>query len=183
MLGRLRPRLTYANVTATIALFIALGGSSYAALSLPRNSVGTQQLRPGAVRSSDVKNRSLHVADLSVRARRALTGRRGPAGPPGPVGPAGAPAVKLFAAVASSGRLLRGNATSGGSAGATGEYVVGFAQPVSGCAFTATLGTTDANAAPPGRITVRELDGRVGVQTFDEAGNPSDLPFHLLVAC
>jgi hypothetical protein len=32
MIQRLRARLTYANVMATIAVFIALGGSSYAAI-------------------------------------------------------------------------------------------------------------------------------------------------------
>lgn len=183
MIGRLRQRLTYANVTATLALFIALGGSSYAALSLPRNSVGTKQLRPGAVRSSDVKKRTLQLTHLTPGARRALAGRQGPAGPAGPPGPAGAPAIRYFAAMASNGRLVRGNATGGGSAGATGEYVVGFAERVSGCAFTATLGTTDATAAPAGRVTVRELDGRIGIQTFDAGGNPADLPFHVIAAC
>src|SRR5688500_9282597 len=124
MIRRFIDQLSYANVTATIALFIALGGSSYAALSLPRNSVGTQQIRPGAVRSVDVKNRSLQVSDLSSTARAALAGRIGPAGP---AGPAGVPAAKHFAAVSPSGALLRGNATSGGNAGGTGTYVVGFA--------------------------------------------------------
>ena len=42
-------RLTYANVTATLALFIALGGASYAVTDLPAHSVGTRQLKPGAV--------------------------------------------------------------------------------------------------------------------------------------
>jgi hypothetical protein len=42
-------RLTYANVTATVALFVALGGASYAAIALPPNSVGPRQLRSGAV--------------------------------------------------------------------------------------------------------------------------------------
>ena len=42
-------RLSYANVVATLALFVALGGSSYAALKLPRNSVGAKQIRSGAV--------------------------------------------------------------------------------------------------------------------------------------
>ena len=180
MIGRFTQRLTYANVTATLALFIALGGSSYAALSLPRNSVGPQQLRSGAVRSPDVKNRSLGVADLSLRARRSLAGRPSPVGPPGP---AGAPAARHFAAVAASGALVRGNATSGGRESAIGTYVVGFAERVSGCAFSATLGTTDGSTVSAGRVTVRELDARVGVQTFDPAGNPADLPFHLVVAC
>jgi len=42
-------RLTYANVVATLALFVALGGASYAAVELPVNSVGPRQLRAGAV--------------------------------------------------------------------------------------------------------------------------------------
>ena len=76
-------------VVALIALVIALGGTSYAAVTLPRNSVGARQIRAAAVRSSEVKNRSLGLADLSIRARRALQGQRGPAGPAGPAGGAG----------------------------------------------------------------------------------------------
>jgi hypothetical protein len=45
----LRPRLTYANVTSTLALFIAIGGVSYAATQLGPNTVGTVQLRNHAV--------------------------------------------------------------------------------------------------------------------------------------
>jgi hypothetical protein len=47
--GRMTNRLTYANVVASMALFIALGGASYAAIALPVNSVGPSQLRTGAV--------------------------------------------------------------------------------------------------------------------------------------
>jgi hypothetical protein len=56
---KLVPRLTYANVMATIAVFIALGGASYAAIKLPRNSVGTRQLRNGAVTAAKIKNGSV----------------------------------------------------------------------------------------------------------------------------
>lgn len=45
-------RLTYANVTATLALFIALGGASYAAVELPAGSVGARQLQPAAITPS-----------------------------------------------------------------------------------------------------------------------------------
>ncbi len=41
--------LTYANITATLALFVGLGGASYAAITLPADSVGKQQIQPGAV--------------------------------------------------------------------------------------------------------------------------------------
>ena len=65
---RLRPRLTYANVTATLALFIALGGSTYAATQLPPNSVGSQQLKPNAVTSSKVRDHSLTATDINQAA-------------------------------------------------------------------------------------------------------------------
>jgi hypothetical protein len=45
-------RLSYANVVATIALFISLGGASYAAIALPPHSVGARELRAGAVTHS-----------------------------------------------------------------------------------------------------------------------------------
>ena len=41
---QLRQRLTFANVVSCIALFVALGGVSYAATQLPKNSVGAKQL-------------------------------------------------------------------------------------------------------------------------------------------
>lgn len=49
---RVRKQLTYSNVVATLALFLALGGASYAAMTLAPNSVGTRQLRSGAVTGS-----------------------------------------------------------------------------------------------------------------------------------
>jgi prepilin-type processing-associated H-X9-DG protein len=52
---KLRPRLTYANACATIALFLALGGGAVAATRLPAGSVGTAQLRKGAVSGPKLK--------------------------------------------------------------------------------------------------------------------------------
>lgn len=179
MQRRLKDRITYANVTATLALFVALGGTSYAALKLPRNSVGSAQIRTGAVRSSEIKDRSIRTRDLSLQARKAL---RGTPGPQGLQGATGAPAAKFFAAVSGAGEFVRGNATSGGRAGSVGFYVVGFAEPVSGCAYAATLGATDGTVTP-GRITVSDEGGKVGVRTYDGSGNSADLPFHLVVAC
>ena len=43
------PRLTYANVVATMALFVALGGGAYAATQLEKNSVGPSHIQPRAV--------------------------------------------------------------------------------------------------------------------------------------
>jgi hypothetical protein len=49
MLSSFRRRLSYANVMASVAVFLALGGTAYAALKLPANSVGEKQLENGAV--------------------------------------------------------------------------------------------------------------------------------------
>ena len=69
---------------ALVALFIALGGTSYAAVALPRGSVGTPQLRKNAVTTAKVKNGSLLAKDF-----RAGQLPAGPAGSPGPAGPGG----------------------------------------------------------------------------------------------
>lgn len=62
----MKPKLTYANVVATLALFLALGGVGYAATKLPRHSVGRAQLKSGAVNSRKVKNNSLTGADVKT---------------------------------------------------------------------------------------------------------------------
>lgn len=84
------PKPTYANVTATISLFVALGGTSYAVSQLPRDSVGNRQLKSNAVSSSKVRNGSVQSADLAPSARTGPRGPRGGGGPAGPIGPAGA---------------------------------------------------------------------------------------------
>lgn len=73
MLAGLRHRLTYANVTATVALFLALGGGAYAAISLPKNSVGTKQLRKRAVTTSKIANGAVATSRV---AKAAITSRK-----------------------------------------------------------------------------------------------------------
>ena len=58
-------RLSYANVIATMALFIALGGVGYAATALPKNSVRTKQLAKNSVTSPKVKDGTLGRSDLA----------------------------------------------------------------------------------------------------------------------
>ena len=63
----MRERLTYANVMATVAVFIALGGASYAAIRVPKNSVGTKQIRKDAVNGTKVKDNTLTGKDVDER--------------------------------------------------------------------------------------------------------------------
>jgi hypothetical protein len=65
------PRLTYAGVTSTLALFIALGGGAYAAATLPANSVGAKQIKKSAVERAKIKN---NAVDGSKVLDNALTG-------------------------------------------------------------------------------------------------------------
>ena len=74
----------HSTVAAYLALFIALGGTSYAATKLPKNSVGASQIRANGVGSSEVKNGSLRKADF-----RASDLPVGPAGAQGPKGDKG----------------------------------------------------------------------------------------------
>lgn len=62
-----RPKLTYANVIATIALFVALGGAAVAA-GLPKNSVGPKQLKRGAVTAPDIRRGAVTAGKIAPRA-------------------------------------------------------------------------------------------------------------------
>jgi len=110
------PRFTYSSVTATVALFLALGGSSYAALQiggadvrngsltgsdvrnesiksrdLDNGTVTGGDLKNGSVAASDIKDASLLAADFKAGELPAgPQGIQGPQGPGGPQGPAGA---------------------------------------------------------------------------------------------
>jgi hypothetical protein len=72
------------NVIAYAALFVALGGTSYAAIKLPANSVGTRQLKKGAVTAAKIKTHSLLAKDF--KAGQLRSGAQGPIGPQGPAG-------------------------------------------------------------------------------------------------
>jgi hypothetical protein len=58
-------RLTYANVTATLALFLALGGASYAAVHIGKRTVGTAQLKPQAVSTIKIRDHAVTAQQLA----------------------------------------------------------------------------------------------------------------------
>ena len=88
---------------AGTAMVVALGGTSYAAVSInssdvrnnsltnadiKNSTVRSAEIRNGTIRSADVRNRSLTASDF--RSGSLPAGARGAAGPAGPAGPAGA---------------------------------------------------------------------------------------------
>jgi hypothetical protein len=87
-LDRLRSYLRRHHI-ALLALFVALGGTSYAAASLPADSVGDAQLKADAVTSPKVKNGSLLAADFSAAELATMKGPKGDTGDVGATGPKG----------------------------------------------------------------------------------------------
>lgn len=85
-------RLTFSNIVATLALFTALGGVSWAATALPKHSVGKKQLKSNSVVSSKVKDGSLAAGDFKGgQFPVGAAGEKGPEGDQGPQGQQGAP--------------------------------------------------------------------------------------------
>jgi hypothetical protein len=76
-----------ALIVACIALIVAFGGVSYAAVAIPKNSVGSAQ----------VMNGSLQKVDLSKKTVAALHGAKGAQGVQGTEGPKGATGALLHA--------------------------------------------------------------------------------------
>jgi hypothetical protein len=179
-----------AMLVALTALFVALGGTGYAATRLlPRNSVGEHQLRNSAVTGHKIRPHTIRLSDIATSTRNSLrgpTGPQGPQGPTGPQGPAGPGAGIFHAAVNSGGDAVRGNSTFSSGGGGAGTYTIGFARDVSQCEATVTLASVPGGLTtdpPPGRITVRPSGTRIEVHTYDENGAVRDLPFNVIVAC
>ena len=201
----MRPRLSFANVTSMLALFIALGGTSYAAVTLRANSVEKRHIRAGAVGKSEVRARAvgksevrrnavgaseigkgvvdttelkdggIQIGDLSTATRTAL---------------ADANAVTFRASASANGTAAGGNATAV-ARNAAGDYTVTLARDVSACQYgVAVTGVKTAagtiEAAPGAFATASPTaDGtKVSVKTYNGAdGTALDAPFTLLVAC
>lgn len=108
-----RRRPSPAMIVALLALFVALGGTGYAAIVLPANSVGTKQLKKkavtggkiaaNAVTSSKVRDGSLLATDFAARQLpQGPKGDHGDTGEKGDVGPSGRDGAAIAARVRST---------------------------------------------------------------------------------
>jgi hypothetical protein len=146
LLGTIRSKLTYANVVATLALFIALGGGAYAAFQVPAGSVGTKQL----------KNKSVTPPKLARSTIALLKGN------PGPTGKQGAPGVN------GSNATIAGVAAGGDLAGTYPAPTI-----ASGAITTSKFGTIPAAAAT--NSTAQSIPNATSTNlTFDTNAFDSD---------
>jgi hypothetical protein len=146
---RLRPP-SPALVVACLALAISLSGAAYAvSTALPRNSVGTVQLKNNAVNSAKVRNASLRAADFAPG--------QIPAGPQGPAGPAGASGLQLLSG---SGASNSSSPKSQQQDCPGGKRALGGGGVITGAAANTFLSTSRPTDAGTGWIaTGREASG------------------------
>jgi hypothetical protein len=137
-------------VVACLALAVSLSGVTYAvSTALPRNSVGTLQLKTNAVNSAKVKNASLRAADF---ARGQI-----PAGPQGPAGPPGASGLQL---ISGSGVSNSSSPKSQQQDCPAGKRILGGGGVITGTATNTFLSTSRPTDAGTGWIaTGRESTG------------------------
>jgi hypothetical protein len=177
-----------ALVVACLALAVALGGTGYAAISLPANSVGTKQLKNNAVVAAKVKAHTLlrmHFKTGQIpRGERGATGLPGAAGAKGDKGDRGDkgdkgdPATRLFATVrrqASGGGVEVGPHSGFDTSVArpeVGLYILTTpSQSLTNCAVLAVPSGKDGSAFVNGQATAAITGERtVTVQTFNSSG-------------
>jgi hypothetical protein len=144
MAGKLGAHLR-ANAVAYLALFVALGGTSYAAIRLPTNSVGAKQLRSGAVTSAKVRDHSLTGQDLQAGVLRR--------GPRGPEGPAGTVAGTLPSGKTLRGRFEAGNGSpNGNTVGSAASDSISFGAQLAAAPARTIVQTTPGPAQCPGSV-------------------------------
>jgi hypothetical protein len=167
-----------------VALFVALGGVSYAAAT-----IGSAQIKNNSVKGTDIKNGSIASKDISKKTRNSLKGQRGPAGPKGAAGAAGAAAANVYAVVtdaagAANSSLVRGKGVVSVSE-ATGT-LVRFDRDVSNCVWVANKNEPGTGVAVAGFAQVSLSptgNDTLDVRTRTEAGGITDAPFHVAVLC
>jgi hypothetical protein len=163
MRERIRDHLSFANVTAAVALFVALGGAAYA-VTLPRNSVGSRQIEPAAVGATEIRRGGVRGAEVRDHSLGPEDFREIPAAPP--------EATKLFAyirepAVSAPPVVQYGSGVTGVVRDASGSYVVTFARSLQNCVVQADSGFGDPSGDTQMVRSVPEI--------LMTAGGPSDV--------
>jgi hypothetical protein len=177
MLKRLIP--SPSMLVALAALFVALGGSAYAAIVVTGHNIrnGTVEgadIKNGALASRDMKHDSIGgVAILESRLKTVPSATQ-------------ADGLTRFAVVSSTGALSRGRAAASATRTSEGRYQVVFDRDLRACAYFATLGDIGSATPPSGQIGTSSLSSNpngVDVRTTDASGSAADRPFQLIVPC
>jgi hypothetical protein len=158
------------NTIAWVALFVALGGTSYAAFTLPANSVGTKQVRNSAINSKKLANGSVNPMKLDSHA---IGG-----------------SVRHWAVVSQDGRAVAGSHGARASGGTGGLYHVNW-----GDRFSSRCAVLTSSPGVAGHVPIADSIGTQVVQPGSRrgatvvwafpysGGNSVNAPFDIAVVC
>ncbi len=176
-----------------LALFVALGGTSYAVAT---GSIDSREIKNNTIRSNDVRDGALTGRDIgrsTLGQLRGSQGRAGPQGPrgatglQGPKGDAGAPATRLWAQVTAAGQLAANSGAVSAQRTGNGRYTLVFNRPVEACTRVVTAGETTGVDSTWGAMAAdTDTEGAtVGVDLFSTAGGgaPANSSFNIAVFC
>jgi hypothetical protein len=169
----LRGRLSYANVAATLALFLALGGGAAIAANqikardIAKDAVGGSELKKNAAKGKHVKESTLSAVPTAGKANNVLWAVvRNPAGN-------------------GNATLARAGQTNTGVNENGGRVEVEFGRDVTNCVWLATRGSVSTVDETPGfvQVSLGITPTRVDVRTRNTEGQPGDGDFHIVVIC
>jgi hypothetical protein len=184
------------NAIALVALFVALGGTSYAAMNLPANSVGTKQLRAGAVTAKKVRAGSLLAIDFKAGQLprgpqgtpgiQGSPGQQGQKGDPGQPGTPGAPGTaRAYALVNVAAQFVGPHPgfTAASQGASAGFFCLTPAAGIDATQYRAVV--TGEHGTSPNQIVLAELDiglgqcaaGQYEVRTFNASVSPPTLAY------
>jgi hypothetical protein len=183
------------NSVAYLALFFALGGTSIAAVnSLPKNSVGSAQIKNGSIQKVDISRRTVSAlhglrGPRGIQGAQGIQGIQGIQGVKGDKGDKGDPATRLWAVVHTNGTtasLVRSSGATAATQTNPGFINVTFNQNVDTCAYIVTTGLDNFSLPPRGGATADRNPSepnKVYVQTFDTSGADAVRDYFLAVFC
>lgn len=204
-----RPRLTYANVVSTLALFLVIaGGTAFAANQLGKNSVGPKQLKANAVTAAKIKNGAVTAAKIkngavtgakladsgvgeaklaagSVTAGKIANGAVGPEKLSGSYLPSSTAGVPVAgASVSASGSVRAWFNRAGGkptvSKTGTGVYTLTF-PGLEGQAYFDTSLALVSLRTDSGEIERTSSSGNARINTYNSAGAAADRSFDFVL--
>jgi hypothetical protein len=171
-------------VVACAALFVSLGGVSYAVATIDsadivNGSIRNRDFKDGTLRGQEakadgfgpnaIKEQSLDASKLDQVPSAVL-----------------ADGVVRQAVISDAGATVRGRGVASSAQTGTGQYQVIFDRDVRQCAYFATLGDESASGPGTGQIAVTSAATSVNgvrVVTRDSAGTQANRSFHVLVSC
>jgi hypothetical protein len=197
MLRKLRPHLTYANVAATLALVIAVGGGTawaaqkirtrdiaYHAVTASKvnyNAITAAKVKNGSLSGKEIRDHSLTTDDVQNGTLRAEDFGADQL-PRGEKGDKGDPATSLHGTVSDIGVLTFGSGVTSVVPGDAGEYAVTFDRDVTRCSVVATV--ADARG---GSVSAQHAGAptpqRVDFTTRSVGGIDADRRFGFAVFC